>query len=125
MENQVAYTTIDEYIAIFPADLQVVLRKMRQTIKEAAPQSVERISYQMPSFYTGRALVHFAVQKKHIGFYPGASGVEVFKDKLTDYKTSKGAIQFPKDKEIPYELITEIVKYRVKENDDLARSKKK
>lgn len=108
--------TIDEYIASFPLDIQEKLNKIRKTIKDAAPEATEKISYMLPTFYLKRNLVHFAAFKNHIGFYPAPSGVENFKDELTGYKTSKGAIQFPLDKEIPYDLISRIVKFRVKEN---------
>jgi uncharacterized protein YdhG (YjbR/CyaY superfamily) len=111
------YETIDEYIAIFPKDVQVILRKMRQTIRDAAPGAAEAISYQMPTFkLNGRNLVHFAAFKSHIGFYPIPSGIEAFKAELSPYKQGKGSVQFPLDKPIPYDLVERIVRYRVKEN---------
>jgi len=119
------FVTIDEYILRFPEDIQEELQKLRKVIKEAAPEASEKISWQMPTFYLQGNLVHFAAHKSHIGFYPGESGVEVFKEELTGYKSSKGAIQFPFDKPVPYELITKIVKYRVNENNQLAEEKKK
>jgi uncharacterized protein YdhG (YjbR/CyaY superfamily) len=118
-----APTTIDEYIAGFPEDIQVILQKIRLTIREAAPDAVEVISYQMPTFKLGRNLVHFAAHKAHIGFYPAPSGIEEFEQKLAPYIAGKGTVRFPLDQPIPYDLIREIVVFRVKEN--LARAKKK
>lgn len=109
-------TTIDEYIASFPEDVQEILQGLRRTIREAAPDAVERIAYQMPTFWQNGNLVHFAAFKNHIGFYPNPSGVEVFQEALASYKTSKGAIQFPIDQPLPLELISEIVRFRVTEN---------
>jgi len=111
------FRTIDEYIKTFPNDVQSILEKMRQTIKKAAPEAVETISYQMPTFkLNGKNLVHFAAFKNHIGFYPIPSGIEAFKKELSSYKQGKGSVQFPIDKPIPYDLVEKIVKYRVKEN---------
>nr|WP_319216438.1 DUF1801 domain-containing protein [uncultured Trichococcus sp.] len=121
MEEKNQTTTIDDYINQYPEDVRVILEEMRQAIKEEAPDATEKISYQMPTFYLNGNLVHFAVQKNHIGFYPAPSGVAAFKQELTDYKTSKGAIQFPLTKPIPYELVRRIVRFRVEE----AREKKK
>jgi len=108
--------TIDEYISKFPADVQKILTKLRSVIKESAPAAVERISYQMPTFYLNGNLVHFAAYKNHIGFYPTPSGIEAFKNELSMYKWAKGSVQFPLDKPMPYELISKIVKFRVAEN---------
>ena len=121
MEEKKQTTTIDDYINQYPEDVRVVLEELRHVIKEAAPDATEKISYQMPTFYLNGNLVHFAVQKNHIGFYPAPSGVAAFKEELTDYKTSKGAIQFPLTKPIPYELVRRIVRFRVEE----AKQKKK
>lgn len=111
------FGTMDEYIKTFPSDVQSILEKMRQTIRRAAPEAVEAISYQMPTFkLNSRNLVHFAAFKSHIGFYPVPSGIEAFKKELTPYKQGKGSVQFPLDKPIPYDLVEKIVKYRVKEN---------
>ncbi len=111
------FRTIDEYIKTFPKDVQVILEKMRQTIKEAAPEAVETISYQMPTFkLNGRYLVYFAAWKDHIGFYPLPSGIETFEKELSPYKQGKGSVQFSIDKPIPYDLVKKIVNYRVKEN---------
>jgi uncharacterized protein YdhG (YjbR/CyaY superfamily) len=111
------FRTIDEYIETFPSDVQRILEKMRQTIKKAAPETVETISYQMPTFkLNSKNLVHFAAFKNHIGFYPIPSGIESFKKELSSYKQGKGSVQFPIDKPVPYDLVEKIVKYRTKEN---------
>jgi uncharacterized protein YdhG (YjbR/CyaY superfamily) len=114
--TKTGYASIDEYIASFPVKTRVKLEQMRGTIKAAAPEAKEKISYQMPTFYLHGNLVHFAAQANHIGFYPTPSGIEAFKDKLTIYKSSKGAVQFPMDKPLPLDLVSEIVKFRVGEN---------
>ncbi len=117
--------TIDEYIAGFPKDVQEILRRIRQTIREAAPDAQEKISYQMPTFTLKGNLVHFAAFKNHIGFYPIPSGIEEFKKELSAYQQGKGSVQFPLDKPIPYDLISRIVKFRVKENLAKAEAKGK
>jgi uncharacterized protein YdhG (YjbR/CyaY superfamily) len=109
-------TTIDEYIAQFPEDVQQILAKIRAVIKEIAPDAEEKISYQMPAFYLNGNLVWFAAYKRHIGVYPVPSGNDAFNEELSAYKRGKGTIQFPLDKPIPYDLIRRIVKYRVSEN---------
>ncbi|CAH2714813.1 hypothetical protein BACCIP111895_01989 [Neobacillus rhizosphaerae] len=114
--NKVKFESIDEYISHFPVPIQEILSTLRKVIKEAAPDATEKISYQMPTFYLHRNLVHFAAYKNHIGFYPTSSGIAAFSNELSEYKTSKGAVQFPLDKPLPYELITQIVKFRVAEN---------
>jgi uncharacterized protein YdhG (YjbR/CyaY superfamily) len=111
-----ASKNIDEYINNFPENIQVLLEQIRATIKEAAPQATEAISYGMPTFKLNGNLVHFAAYKNHIGFYPAPSGLIEFKDEISKYKHSKGAVQFPLDKKIPVNLITGIVKFRVTEN---------
>jgi uncharacterized protein YdhG (YjbR/CyaY superfamily) len=116
---------IDEYIAGFPEDVQEKLQKIRMTIREAAPDAQEKISYQMPTFYLKGNLVHFAAFKNHIGFYPTPTGTEKFQKELSAYKVSKGTARFPLDKPIPFDLITEIVKFRVKENLERTESKQK
>lgn len=115
--------TIDEYIAVFPDDVQLILQQIRQTIHEAAPEAQEAISYQMPTFKLHGNLVHFAAYKKHIGFYPVPSGIEAFKDELASYASGKGSAQFPLSEPIPYDLIRRIVTFRVAEN--LARAEAK
>ena len=109
-------TTIDEYIAQCPEDVQPILKKIRAVIQESAPQATEKISYRMPTFYLHGNLVHFGAHQHHIGFYPTPSGIETFKEELSIYESSKGAVQFPLDQPMPYELIRRIVKFRVGEN---------
>ncbi len=123
--NRATYTAIDEYIAAFPANVQEILQKIRATIRIAAPQAEETISYQMPTFKLNGNLVYFAAFKNHIGFYPIPTGIEKFKKELSVYKQGKGSVQFPLDKPIPYDLIGRIVKFRVKENLERAKSKGK
>ena len=116
---------IDEYIAAFPAETQALLKVLRATIKSAAPDAVEAISYQMPAFKLFGMLVYFAAYQYHIGFYPGASGVMAFAEDLKGYKTSKGTVQFPLDKALPIDLISKIVQFRATENTQKAEAKKK
>ena len=97
---------------------------MRHVIREEAPEATEKISYQMPTFYLQGNLAHFASQKHHIGFYPTPSAIEAFKEELSAYKTSKGAVQFPLDKPIPYDLVRRMVRYRVEEATRAAEQKK-
>jgi uncharacterized protein YdhG (YjbR/CyaY superfamily) len=120
-----AIKTIDEYIAQFPKSTQVLLEKIRAIIKKAAPKAEEKISYGIPTFVLEKNLVHFGGYKSHIGFYPGAAGVEAFTKELAAYTFSKGAIQFPLDKPLPVGLITQIVKFRVLQNLEKAKSKNK
>jgi uncharacterized protein YdhG (YjbR/CyaY superfamily) len=122
---QTAPQTIDEYIAGFPREVQEILQKIRMTIHAAAPEAQEKISYQMPTFFLKGNLVHFAAFKDHIGFYPVPSGIEKFKKELSVYKQGKGSVQFPLDQPMPYDLITKIVKFRVKENLAAAAAKEK
>ncbi len=109
------FKTVDEYIGIFPKDVQEILEKIRQTIKEAAPQAEEVISYQMPAFkLKGRILVYYSGWKNHIGLYPPAP--ESFKKETAQYEGHKGNLKFPIDKPIPYDLIQRIVEYKSKES---------
>ncbi len=123
--DQAAPQNIDEYIAGFPEDVQEILEKIRVTIRKAAPDAEETIKYQMPTFTLKGNLVHFAAFKKHIGFYPVPSGIEEFKDELSVYEGGKGSVKFPLDKPIPFDLISRIVKFRVKENLERAEAKGK
>jgi uncharacterized protein YdhG (YjbR/CyaY superfamily) len=109
-------TEIDDYILGFPQEVQPILNLIRKTISEAAPEAIEKISYAMPTFYLKGNLVHFAAYKNHIGFYPAPSGLTAFKEEISSYKNSKGAVQFPINKPLPLDLITKIVKFRVEEN---------
>ena len=112
---------VDAYILGFPEQTRLLLENMRETIRAAAPGAKEIISYRMPAYKINGVLVYFAAFKNHVGFYPTSSGVEVFKNRLTAYKTSKGAIQFPIGQPLPSELIAEIVQFRVQE-DQIQRS---
>ena len=116
---------IDDYIATFPKDTQTVLKKLRATIRKAAPKAEETINYQIPTFTLHGNLVHFAAFKNHIGFYPTPSGIEKFKEELSVYEGAKGSVKFPLDKPMPYALVTKIVKFRVKENLERAEAKGK
>ena len=115
--------SIDEYIATFPKDIQNILQELRATIKAAAPDAEEKISYQMPTFFLNGNLVHFAAFKKHIGFYPTPSGIEAFQKELSVYEGAKGSVQFPIDEPMPLKLISRIVKFRVAENIKKAKVK--
>jgi uncharacterized protein YdhG (YjbR/CyaY superfamily) len=114
--NKVRFNSIDEYIATFPEEIQTILQEIRETIKAAAPDAEEKISYQMPTFALKGNLVHFAAFKNHIGFYPTPSGIEAFKEEIARYQGAKGSIRFPLDEPMPLDLITRIVKMRVAEN---------
>jgi uncharacterized protein YdhG (YjbR/CyaY superfamily) len=116
-------STIDGYIRGFPRDVQKKLTGLRSTIRRAAPDATEKISYGMPTFFQRKNLVHFAAYEHHIGFYPTPSGITGFKDELSRYVTSKGAVQFPIDESLPLELVTRIVKFRVAENEAKASGK--
>jgi uncharacterized protein YdhG (YjbR/CyaY superfamily) len=122
-KSKAGFTTIDEYIAAFPEDVRKKLEQMRATIRAAAPDAQERISYQMPTFYLKGNLVHFAAHQKHIGLYPAPGGIEAFRKELSAYEGSKGAIRFPMDKPLPLSLIRKIVKFRVAENLEKAEEK--
>jgi uncharacterized protein YdhG (YjbR/CyaY superfamily) len=121
--NQAIPKDIDEYISGFPPEIQEILGKVRATIRAAAPHARETISYRMPTFTLRGNLVHFAAFQKHIGFYPTPTGTEEFKKELAAYEGGKGSIRFPLDKPIPYDLISRVVEFRVKEN--LARAEAK
>jgi uncharacterized protein YdhG (YjbR/CyaY superfamily) len=123
--TQSAPRTIDEYIAGFPSDVQAILRKVRRTIRQAAPDAEEKISYQMPTFTLKGNLVYFAGFKKHIGFYPVPTGIEAFQKELSGYEQGKGSVRFPLDKPIPFDLIERIVRFRVKGNLAHAKAKEK
>jgi uncharacterized protein YdhG (YjbR/CyaY superfamily) len=118
MENQKAANTIDEYIARFPKNIQEILEGLRQAIRETAPDAKEVISYQMPAFKQNGILVWFAAFKNHTGFFPKASAIEAFKNRLAPYQISKGTVRFPLNEPLPFDLIKEIVKFRVKEDSN-------
>jgi uncharacterized protein YdhG (YjbR/CyaY superfamily) len=109
--------TIDEYIAIFPKNVQEILEKIRNTIRKSAPKAEETINYGIPTFKFHGNLVHFAAFKSHIGFYPAPSAIIAFKKELSQYKQAKGSVQFPIDMQLPFDIIKKIVLFRVKENE--------
>ncbi len=122
MTDKKPYTTIDEYISTFPADIQAILEKMRQSIQKAAPDAVETISYGIPTFnLNGKHLVFFAGWKQHISLYPLPAGDEAFQQEIAHYKRAKGTIQFPLDKPLPYELVEQIVILLIKEKPEKER----
>jgi len=116
---------IDEYIAEFPLETRVLLEQIRGIIQKAAPKATEVMSYGMPAFKQHSVLVYFAGYKGHIGFYPTGSGIEAFQKEIAGYKSSKGAVQFPLDKPLPVKLITQMVKFRVKDDAERAKAKAK
>lgn len=119
------HKNVDEYISGFQPEIQVFLETMRSTIKKAAPETTEVISYNMPAYRQNGVLVYFAAGKNHIGFYPTTTPIRVFEEELKEYKTSKGAIQFPLDKPLPLKLITKIVAFRIQEDKEKAAKKQK
>ncbi|MEO9022157.1 MAG: DUF1801 domain-containing protein [Ginsengibacter sp.] len=115
MQN-IKCNSIDEYISFSPKNIQQMLEAIRVTIRKAAPNAEETISYGMPTFKLNGNLVHFAAFKNHIGFYPTPTGIEEFEKELSVYQMGKGSVQFPFDKPMPLDLISKIVKYRIKKN---------
>ncbi|HLC02791.1 MAG TPA: DUF1801 domain-containing protein [Anaerolineales bacterium] len=123
--DQETRKNIDEYIAGFPQEVRGILKKIRATIRAAAPDAEEAIKYRMPTFILEGNLVHFAAFKNHIGFYPTPTGIEKFKGELSVYKGAKGSVRFPLDEPIPFGLIGKIVKLRVKEHLEKAEARGK
>jgi len=122
--NEIKYSSIDQYITEAPAEVKQILINIRSLISEKAPEAVSCIAYNMPAFkYNKKPLVYFAAFKNHIGFYALPSGNVAFQKELTKYKTGKGSIQFPLDQEIPYDLIGQIVEFRVVEMNDTLSQK--
>jgi uncharacterized protein YdhG (YjbR/CyaY superfamily) len=119
------FKDIDSYIADYSAATQKLLKQLRTTIKKSVPKAEEKIVYGIPTFYLHGNLVHFGGSKNHIGFYPAPSAIVAFKKELKEYFTSKGAVQFPLDKPLPVKLITEMVRFRVKEAEEKAKVKQK
>jgi uncharacterized protein YdhG (YjbR/CyaY superfamily) len=119
------FKTVDEYISSFPEDVRRLLEAIRRTIRRAAPEAEEIISYNMPAYKLDGFLVSFAAWKNHIGLYPIPTGDEVFKKEIAIYKDAKSTVQIPYDKPLPLKLIARLVKFRVKENNDHANLKKK
>jgi len=124
MEPGIRFKTTEEYFSAFPESTRQILEVMRNTIKLAAPAAREVISYNMPALKGHGVLVYYAAYKEHIGFYPTSRPIEVFKDELSAYKYSKGAIQFPIDKPMPVDLISRIVKFRVQQDAEKPTKKK-
>jgi uncharacterized protein YdhG (YjbR/CyaY superfamily) len=106
---------IDAYIAGFPPVVRARLRAMRKTIRKAAPGATERIAYGVPTYHMNGNLVHFAAFARHVGFYPGPSGIAAFRAPLAKYKSAKGSVQFPHGEPLPLALVARIVKFRVAE----------
>lgn len=119
------FRTVDQYISVFPKETQVKLQELRKMIQKAAPQAEEVISYNMPAFRLNGMLVYYAGYKAHIGFYPMPSAIIAFKKELAGYTTSKGAIQFPLEKKLPVTLVKNMVKFRMLENEENQKLKKK
>lgn len=115
--------TIDEYIGGFPNEVQAILEEIRMTIQKAAPEAKEKISYSMPAFDQNGIVVYFAAFQKHIGLYALPTGHEAFREELSKYKSGKGSVQFPLNELIPFDLITRIVRFRVKENIEKGKNK--
>lgn len=116
-------TTIDEYILQYPPEVQALMNDLRTTIREAAPAAEEKISWGMATFVLHGNLVHFAGEKKHIGFHPAPSAIEAFGAELSEYHTSKGTVQFPYEKPLPLALISKMVRFRVAEQEALEKVK--
>lgn len=123
--KSLAASTIDEYLRDFPPDVRARLAQLRDTIRQAAPNATERISYRVPTFYLNGNLVHFAAFAHHIGLYPGPSGIAKFRKELAAYKSAKGSVQFPHDEPLPLDLVAKIVRFRVNENTRQAPKTKK
>jgi uncharacterized protein YdhG (YjbR/CyaY superfamily) len=118
-------TSVEEYFSWFPPEIQSKLRQIQETLRAVLPDAKEVISYHMPAFKTTEVLVFYAAAKNHLGYYPTNSGVEEFKKELAEYVTSKGAIQFPYDKELPLDLIAQIAQFRAEQAKYQAELKKK
>lgn len=121
MTDKKRFTTIDEYISTFPADIQAILEKMRQAIRKAAPEAAETISYAIPTFnLNGKLLVSFAGWKQHISVYPLPAGDEAFQQKIAPYKRAKATLQLPLDKPLPYDLVEQLVTLLILETPEKA-----
>lgn len=123
--SQKAPKSIDEYISGFPGDVQEILGRIRTTIRRAAPDADEAIRYQIPTFILKGNLISFAAYNKHIGLYPVPTGTKQFNKELSVYRAAKSTVRFPLDKPIPFDLITQIVKFRVKETLRRAEARRK
>ena len=116
---------VESYIATFPKETQKLLEQIRQTIRSVAPTATEKIGYGIPTFVLNGNLVHYAGYKNHIGFYPGAAGIEKFREELSVYKGAKGSVQFPLNQPLPLKLVSEITKFRVIQNEQKPTTKGK
>src|SRR5438552_12124123 len=125
MSDRSTPKNIDEYIVAFSPDVQSILKKIRLTIRQAAPKAQEKISYKMPAFALDGDLIYFAAFKKHIGVYPPVRGDQRLRKELSQYRGEKGNLKFPLDEPIPYELLSKVVKFRVKEQQEKLQSKRK
>jgi uncharacterized protein YdhG (YjbR/CyaY superfamily) len=117
------FETVDAYFASLDTDTKAIATQIRETIKKAAPEAEEVISYQMPAYKYKGMLVYFAAWKSHIGFYPVTTAIKAFDKDLSNYEVSKGTIKFPFSKPIPLDLISRIVKFRIKENEEKEKTK--
>ena len=121
MTDKKLFTTIDEYITTYPADIQAILEKVRQAIQKAAPEAAETMSYGIPTFnLNGKHLVFFAGWKQHISLYPTPTGDEAFQQEISHYKRVKSTVQFPLDKPVPYDLVEKIVTLLMMEKPEQA-----
>ena len=121
---RIKFNNIDDYIAGYPHETQLILEKLRLTIRKAAPDAKETINYGIPTFTLKGNLVHFAGFKNHVGFYPTPSGIEAFKKELSVYEGAKGSVKFPISELLPFDLVTKIVEFRVKESLEKAKLNK-
>ena len=119
------FETVTDYIASFPLEKQVLLKQIRAALQKAVPEATETIKYGMPTLVLHGNLLHYAAMKNHIGFYPAPSGIEKFAEELKPYHTSKGAVQFPLDQPLPYDLMVKIALFRVEENVEKIKHKAK
>lgn len=122
--TRIKFNNIDDYIASFPPETRVILDRLRETIRKAAPEAKEIINYGIPTFSLKGNLVHFAAFKNHIGFYPAPSGIEAFKKELSAYEGAKGSVKFPISESLPFGLVSKIVEFRVKESQGKTKPKK-
>lgn len=109
--------TIDEYLASVEKDKRAALEKLRQIIKEVAPEAEECISYQLPAFRLNGMLVGFGATANHCAFYlMSSSMIDAHRDELDGYDTSAGTIRFQPDRPLPAALVRKLVKARIAEN---------
>ena len=124
MTNRSTATNHDDYIADFPPETQKVLQEVRALVKQHAPDAVETMSYAIPTFdINGKHLVHYAGYAKHLGFYPTSRGITAFKEEISGYKNSTGAVQFPLGEPLPTDLIRRMVEFRIEEVESKTKKK--